>query len=281
MREISTSTIEKEVAQLCENAGCDLPEDVKRLINEGREKEESPFGKYAFDLICNNIEIADRDHVPLCQDTGLALIFVDIGQDVHVVGGDLNEAINRGVAEGYTNGYLRKSVVKDPLFHRDNTGDNTPGFVYTRIVPGDKIKISVMPKGAGSENMCALKMLKPAQGLDGVLDFVTDAVVSAGGNPCPPSIVGVGIGSDAEGALLLSKRAVLREAGAHNPDKEYAQLEDTLLKRINDSGVGPMGFGGRVTALAVQVEAAPTHIAMLPVGVTISCHCTRHTTAIL
>lgn len=281
MREISTDVIEREVARLCENAGCDLPSDVKEIIHQGSEREESPFGKYVFDQICQNIETSESEHSPFCQDTGMALVFVDVGQDVRIVGGSLKDAIDRGVAKGYTDGYLRKSVVEDPLFHRKNTGDNTPGFVRTRVVEGDKLTISVMPKGAGSENMCALKMLKPAQGIQGVIDFVVGAVVSAGGNPCPPSIVGVGIGSDAEGALLLSKRAILRKAGSHHPEKEYADLERTLLERINASGVGPMGMGGRMTALSVQIEKAPTHIAMLPVGVTISCHCTRHTTAVL
>lgn len=278
MREIAASLIEDRVAKACIQAGCILPDDVHRLIEKGRDEEESPFGRYVLDQICENIQIAKDGNDPLCQDTGMALVFVEIGQEVHVSDGSLHKAIDRGVSAGYTKGYLRASVVKDPLFHRENSRDNTPAFIYTHVVPGDTLKITVMPKGAGSENMSALSMLKPAQGVDGVRDFVVNSVIHAGGNPCPPSIVGVGIGADAEGALLLSKQAILRQAGDHNPLPEYAELEDDILSRINASGVGPMGLGGRITALAVHIEQAPTHIAMLPVGVTISCHCTRHAT---
>lgn len=280
-REIACADITREVARLCIEAACDLPADVETLVRDGARREESPFGRYAMDKICKNIEVAREKGVPMCQDTGMTLVFCEVGQDVHITGGLLEDAVNAGIAEGYTTGYLRKSVVRDPLVDRVNTGDNTPGIVYTRLVAGDRLHVTVMPKGAGSENMSALRMLKPAEGLEGVRRFVVETVISAGGNPCPPTIVGVGIGGNADKALLLSKEALRREAGAPNPNPKYAQLERELLDQINRSGVGPQGFGGRVTALAVHIETYPTHIATLPVGITLNCHAARHKEVVL
>lgn len=281
MKEISTDKITEEVSRLCIEAACDLPVDVENLIIEAAETEESEFGKYAMDKICRNIKIARENTVPMCQDTGMTIVFVELGQDVHITGGLLNDAINAGIAKGYTDGYLRKSVVIDPVLNRKNTGDNTPGIIYTTVVEGDTLTITVMPKGAGSENMSSLKMLKPADGLEGIKKFIIDSVVNAGGNPCPPTIVGVGIGGNADKAMQLSKVALRREAGAPNPNPEYAALENELLEEINKSGVGPQGFGGRVTALAVQIETYPTHIATMPVGVTLNCHAARHKQVVL
>ena len=281
MREITCEQIADAVARMCVEAACDLPEDVERAVRWARDSEESEYGVYALDKICENIEVARRDEVPMCQDTGMALVFAEVGQDVHIAGGSFEAAIDEGVARGYTEGYLRKSTVSDPLLHRVNAGDNTPAIVHTRLVEGDRLALTLMPKGAGSENMSRLAMLKPAQGAEGVKRFVVDAVVEAGGNPCPPTIVGVGIGGDAEKALELSKQALRREVGAGNPDPEYAALEREILDEVNRSGIGPQGFGGRITALAVHVETYPTHIAMLPVGVTLNCHAARHVRVVL
>lgn len=281
MREITCEQIADAVARMCVEAACDLPEDVERAVRRARDSEESEYGVYALDKICENIEVARREEVPMCQDTGMALVFAEVGQDVHIAGGSFEAAIDEGVARGYTEGYLRTSTVSDPLLHRVNAGDNTPAIVHTRLVEGDRLALTLMPKGAGSENMSRLAMLKPAQGAEGVKRFVVDAVVEAGGNPCPPTIVGVGIGGDAEKALELSKQALRREVGAGNPDPEYAALEREILDEVNRSGIGPQGFGGRVTALAVHVETYPTHIAMLPVGVTLNCHAARHVRVVL
>lgn len=281
MKEISVETITQEIARLCIEAACDLPIDVEKVINEAAEKEESEYGKYALQKICRNIKIAREDTVPMCQDTGMVIVFAELGQDVHIVGGDFEDAVNAGVAKGYIDGYLRKSTVIDPVLNRKNAGDNTPAIIYTSIVPDDTLTLTVMPKGAGSENMSKLAMLKPAQGLEGIKQFIIDSVVNAGGNPCPPTIVGVGIGGNADKAMQLSKVALRREAGAPNPNPEYAALEQELLEKINKSGVGPMGFGGRVTALAVHIETYPTHIATMPVGVTLNCHAARHKQVVL
>lgn len=281
MKEISVETITQEIARLCIEAACDLPIDVEKVINEAAEKEESEYGKYALQKICRNIKIAREDTVPMCQDTGMVIVFAELGQDVHIVGGDFEDAVNAGVAKGYIDGYLRKSTVIDPVLNRKNAGDNTPAIIYTSIVTGDTLTLTVMPKGAGSENMSKLAMLKPAQGLEGIKQFIIDSVVNAGGNPCPPTIVGVGIGGNADKAMQLSKVALRREAGAPNPNPEYAALEQELLEKINKSGVGPMGFGGRVTALAVHIETYPTHIATMPVGVTLNCHAARHKQVVL
>ena len=281
MREIQAQQITEEVARLCIEAACDLPADVERAVRKAADDEVSELGKYAMEKVCRNLEIARENKVPMCQDTGLVIVFAELGQDAHIVGGDFETAVNAGIAKGYIEGYLRKSTVVDPLLNRVNAGDNTPAIIYTRIVEGDALTLTVMPKGAGSENMTKLAMLKPAQGLDGVRSFVVDAVVSAGGNPCPPTIVGVGIGGNADKALQLSKEALRREVGAPNANPEYAALEAELLERINASGVGPQGFGGCVTALAVHIETYPTHIATLPVAVTLNCHAARHKTVML
>ena len=281
MREIRAEQITEEVARLCIEAACDLPADVERAVRKAADDEVSEFGKYAMEKVCRNLEIARENQVPMCQDTGMVIVFAELGQDAHIVGGDFETAINAGIAQGYTEGYLRKSTVVDPLLNRVNAGDNTPAIIYTRIVEGDTLTLTVMPKGAGSENMTKLAMLKPAQGLEGVRRFVVDAVVSAGGNPCPPTIVGVGLGGNADKALQLSKEALRREVGAPNTDTGYAALEAELLEEINASGIGPQGFGGCVTALAVHIETYPTHIAMLPVAVTLNCHAARHKTVTL
>ncbi|MDN5375634.1 MAG: fumarate hydratase subunit alpha [Thermacetogenium sp.] len=277
MREIDVELIAGEVARLCREANCDLPLDVLRALEEARLKEESPQGRRILEEICENAAIAREERLPLCQDTGMALVFVEIGQEVRLTGGSLSEAINRGVARGYREGYLRKSVVADPL-RRRNTGDNTPAVIYYDLVPGEVLRVTVMPKGFGSENCTALGMLKPAEGLDGVKRFVVEAVDRAGPNPCPPVTVGVGLGGTADRALLLAKRALLREVGSSHPDPELAALERELLEEVNKLGYGPGGLGGRVTALAVHVETYPTHIAGLPVGVCINCHAARHRT---
>ena len=281
MKEVSVDTIAREIARMSIEAACDLPKDVEAALRAAAEQEESAFGKDAMDKVCRNFEIAREQGVPMCQDTGMAIVFAEVGQDVHIVGGSFEDAVNAGIAQGYADGYLRKSTVIDPLFDRRNAGDNTPAIIYTRLVPGDSLTLTLMPKGAGSENMSRLKMLKPAEGLAGVKDFVLQAVVEAGGNPCPPTIVGIGIGGNADKALLLSKQALRREVGAPNPNPAYARLEQELLDAINRTGIGPQGFGGRTTALAVHIETYPTHIATLPVGVTLNCHAARHRQVVL
>lgn len=281
MREIRCQDITREVARLCIEAACSLPDDVEQVLQQAADTEESELGTWALEKICQNAQTARERTVPLCQDTGLTVVFAEVGQDVHISGGSFEQAINDGVAQGYTQGYLRKSMVADPVFDRTNTGDNTPALIHTRLVEGDTLTLTVLPKGAGSENMTRLFMLKPAEGLEGVKSAVVQAVEEAGGNPCPPTIVGVGIGTNAEGALLLSKQALRRNAAEPNPKPEYADLEADLLARINRLGIGPQGFGGRVTALAVHVEVAPTHIAMLPVAVTLNCHAARHAQVVL
>lgn len=281
MREIAAEKITEAIRKMCIEASCDLPLDVEKLIVEAAEREISPFGQYSLQKIVKNIGIARENTVPMCQDTGMTLVFAEIGQDVHITGGLLDDAVNEGVRQGYQDGYLRKSMVKDPLWERVNTNDNTPAVLYTTLVAGDQLKLVVMPKGAGSENMGGIKMLKPADGLAGVKQFVVDTVCRAGGNPCPPVIVGVGIGGSMEKAALLSKVALRREAGQPNSDARYAQLEKELLAEINRLGIGPQGFGGRVTALAVHIETYPTHIATLPVAVTLNCHAARHKERVL
>ncbi|MBV7509337.1 fumarate hydratase [Bacillus sp. sid0103] len=281
MREISAKSITKTVKELCMQAACDLPEDVEALIAAGLEKEESQFGKYSLEKILKNVKLARAEHAPMCQDTGMTVVFVEVGQDARIVEGDLKAAINEGVRQGYEEGYLRKSVVKDPVFDRKNTGDNTPAVIHMEIVPGDKVKLEVLPKGAGSENMGAVKMCKPAEGVEGVKDFIVNSITQAGGNPCPPVIVGVGIGGTMDKCTLLAKKALARKAGEPNPNPAYAEMEAELLERINKLGIGPQGFGGKVTALAVHIETYPTHIAMMPVCVTLNCHAARHKEAIL
>ena len=275
MREINVKEITAAVKKLCIDANYYLSSDVREKLNSAREKEEWKIAKGILDNIIENADIAKNEKMPMCQDTGMACIFVEIGQDVHITGGLLEEAINKGVAEGYSEGYLRKSVVKDPL-DRVNTGDNTPAVIYYDIVKGDKIKITVAPKGFGSENMSAIKMLKPADGLEGVKEFILKVVKEAGPNPCPPIVVGVGIGGTFDRAAMLAKKALLRPLNVLNTNEFYANLEDELVQEINKMGIGPQGFGGMTTSLGVNIETYPTHIAGLPVAVNINCHATRH-----
>ena len=279
MREISAESIRDVVSRLCIEANCHLPEDMCRRIRECREGEDWPQAREILDRIMENYETAHREEVPICQDTGMACIFLKIGQEVHILG-DLNEAVQEGVRRGYRDGYLRKSVVRDPL-DRVNTGDNTPAVIHYEIVPGDKLEITVAPKGFGSENMSRIKMLRPSDGLQGVKDFVLETVEEAGPNPCPPIVVGVGIGGTFDKAAALAKQALLRPVDVPNSQPFYAQLEQDLLKEINALGIGPQGFGGATTALAVNIETFPTHIAGLPVAVNINCHVTRHKTEVL
>ena len=279
MRNIEAAKVTEVVRRLCIDANCYLPGDVKERIEGFRACESFPVAQGILDQIIENYGIADQNDVPICQDTGLACVFVEIGQDVHVEG-SLEEAIHEGVRQGYTDGYLRKSVVRDPI-DRVNTGDNTPAMIYYDIVPGSEIKITVAPKGAGSENMSRIKMLKPSDGLQGVKDFVIECVEEAGPNPCPPIVVGVGIGGTFDKAAYLAKKALIRPLTEHNADPFYASLEDELLEKINALGIGPQGMGGRTTALAVSIEKFPAHIASLPVAVNINCHVTRHKTEVI
>lgn len=276
MREIDSSLISEVVARLCIDANYHLPPDMKRQIISSSKEESWETASIILDQIIENFNIADENLQPICQDTGLACVFLSIGQDVHIKG-NLEEAINEGVRKGYSQGYLRKSVVSDPL-NRVNTGDNTPAMIYYDICPGDKIKITVAPKGFGSENMSQIKMLKPSDGIDGVKDFVIKVVEDAGPNPCPPIVVGVGIGGTFDKAAYLAKKALMRPVDQRNSEAFYAELEEELLEKINALGIGPQGFGGKTTALAVNIEKFPTHIAGLPVAVNINCHVTRHMT---
>ena len=281
MREIEAKEVTKTVSRLFQEACHYLPQDVVAVIRKARDAEESPVGREVLSRILENIEISAGGEVPLCQDTGDALVFLELGQDVHIVGGDLYSAIDEGVRQGYDQGYLRKSMVSRPFSARANTKDNTPAIIYTDIVPGDKLKIIAKPKGGGAENMSRLAMLKPAQGRQGVIDFVVQAVDEAGSNPCPPVIVGVGIGGTVEKCVMLAKRALLREVGKPNPDTEVAELEKEIFQLVNNLGIGPMGYGGRTTALAVHIEVFPAHIASLPVAVNMQCWCARHKEAVL
>lgn len=280
MREINTDVIIDVIERLCIEANCHLPSDVKCAIKNCRECEDGEIAKGILDDIIRNYEIADEENVPVCQDTGMACVFLEIGQDVHIVGGDLYEAVNEGVRRGYDRGYLRKSVVKDPV-RRGNTGDNTPAMIYTEIVPGENIKITLAPKGFGSENMSAIRMFKPSAGIEGIKDFIIETVENAGPNPCPPMVVGVGIGGTFDKAALLAKKALMREIGSENPDPFYAQLEKEMLGKINDLGIGPQGFGGRTTAIGLNIETLPTHIAGMPCAININCHVTRHKTEVI
>lgn len=276
MREIDSSLISEVVARLCIDANYHLPPDMKKQIISSSKEESWETASIILDQIIENFNIADENLQPICQDTGLACVFLSIGQDVHIKG-NLEEAINEGVRKGYSQGYLRKSVVSDPL-NRVNTGDNTPAMIYYDICPGDKIKITVAPKGFGSENMSQIKMLKPSDGIEGVKDFVIKVVEDAGPNPCPPIVVGVGIGGTFDKAAYLAKKALMRPVDQRNSEAFYAELEEELLEKINALGIGPQGFGGKTTALAVNIEKFPTHIAGLPVAVNINCHVTRHMT---
>ena len=275
MREISTELITNTIAEMCIRANCNLNEDVYDALEKAKQKEQSQIGREILCQLTKNADIAQQNQVPICQDTGMAIIFMEIGQDVHIVGGLLQNAVNEGVRKGYEKGYLRKSVVQDP-FLRVNTNDNTPAILYTNIVEGDKIDITVAPKGFGSENMSKVYMLKPAQGIEGVKEAVLTAVKEAGPNACPPIVVGVGIGGTFEKCAILAKKALTRSAAIHNEIPYVKELEIELLEKINNLGIGPAGLGGRITALAVNVETYPTHIAGLPVGINICCHVNRH-----
>ena len=279
MREISAKLITDTVKRLCIDANCHLSGDVKECIESCYKCEAWPGAKEILGRIIENYQIADEKNQPVCQDTGVACVFIKMGQEVHV-DGDVTEAINEGVRQGYTEGYLRKSVVRDPL-DRVNTGDNTPAMIYYDLVPGDKIEITVAPKGFGSENMSRIAMLRPSDGVEGVIDFVCNAVEQAGPNPCPPIVVGVGIGGTFDKAAFLAKKALLRPLDSKNENEYYANLESTLLEKINALGIGPQGFGGKTTALAVNIETFPTHIAGLPVAVNINCHVTRHASEVI
>ena len=280
MRELFASEISECVARLCVEANTRLSSDVEAALRFSRENENWPAAKGILSDLCENLDIARSTGLPICQDTGLVTVFVELGQDVHVTGGDFESAVNEGVRRGYAEGHLRKSVVSDPL-ERVNTGDNTPACIDLCMVPGEHVKITVSPKGAGSENMCRVKMLTPAAGEQGVRDFVLESVKDAGGNPCPPVVVGVGIGGGFDSVARLARRALLRELTSENPVERYAKMERELLDAINATGIGPQGLGGKTTALAVLVEAAPTHIAMLPCAVCICCHADRHATEVL
>jgi len=280
MKEIDAKQIQESVRQLCIDACCVLPCDVRACIQKGRDAETWAPAKEILDHIIENYHIAEETHNPICQDTGVACVFLEIGQDVHITG-DLEAAINAGVAAGYIDGYLRKSVVIDPIMDRRNSGNNTPAMIYYDIVPGDKLTITVAPKGFGSENMSQIKMLKPADGLEGVKEFILKVIEDAGPNPCPPVVVGVGIGGTFDKAALMAKKALLRPLDQHNPNPAYAALEEELMEKINAKGIGPQGFGGRTYALAVNINTMGTHIAGLPVAVNINCHVARHKTEVL
>ena len=281
MREIEAAAITEAVRKLCIESNYVLPADVREALEAGAQAEESPVGRAILADILENADIAAADRVAVCQDTGFALCFVELGQEAAVVGGDFEAAIHEGVRRGYAEGYLRASIVDDPVFERRNTGDNTPAVIHVRVVPGDRIRLTIAPKGGGSENMSAMAMLKPSDGAAGVRRFVVDTVDKAGPNPCPPVIVGVGVGGTIETAALNAKRSLLRAEGERHPDPRVARLEEETLAEINALGIGPQGFGGTVTALDVHIEAFPAHIASLPVVVNLQCHAARHLEAVL
>lgn len=280
MREIDVKIIEDKIAELCIEANHYLGDDLKSCISRKLDEESWPVAKDILSSIEENIAIAEEGVFPLCQDTGMACVFLEIGQDVHLTGGDLTDAVNEGVRRGYAEGFLRKSIVEDPL-RRKNTEDNTPAYINTEIVPGDKVKITVAPKGFGSENMSRIKMLPPSAGEDGVKDFVVETCSEAGANPCPPIVVGVGIGGTFDKAALMAKKALLVPVDRENDDEYYRDMECELLERINCLGIGPQGFGGKTTALSVKIITAPTHIAGLPVAVNVNCHVSRHKEAVI
>lgn len=280
MREIRVSEITQAVKELCIDANIHLPCDVKDAITDCYKSENGALAKEILGDIIKNYNLAEEKFIPVCQDTGLACVFLEIGQDIHFTDGNLYDAVNEGVRQGYAEGFLRKSAVKDPVL-RGNTGDNTPAMIYTDIVSGDKVKITLAPKGFGSENMSQIKMLKPSDGVEGIKDFVLKVIKDAGPNPCPPMVVGVGIGGTFDKCALLAKKALLRPVDSSNGNEFYADLEKELLKIINQTGIGPQGFGGKTTALGVNIETMPTHIAGMPCAVNINCHVTRHETRVI
>lgn len=280
MKELLCSQITETVKELCIKANKILPDDLVCRIKNGYENEEKDLPKSVMSDLIHNLDCAKELDIPICQDTGMAVIFAEIGQDVHIVGGDFETAVNEGVRQGYIDGLLRKSIVRDPL-DRVNTNDNTPAVIHTRIISGENIKLTVAPKGFGSENMSKIKMFTPSATKEDIMDFIVETVTVAGGNPCPPIVLGVGIGGDFEYCAYLSKKALCRDTDERNENPFYAEMEANLLKNINNTNIGPQGFGGKTTALAVNIETAPTHIAGLPVAVNVGCHVTRHATAIL
>ena len=281
MRKIKANQIKDKVKELFLKANYHIDSDLMQRLEEALEEETSPIGKSVLQMIIKNNKIASSEEIAICQDTGLAVLFIELGQEVQITDGDFAEAINQGVKEAYQEGYLRKSAVDDPVFERKNTKTNTPAVIYTDIVPGDKIKFLVMPKGFGSENMSAIAMLKPADGPEGIVNFIVETVKKAGPNPCPPTIIGVGIGGTADMAMVIAKKAIARKIGEPNKNEKYATMEKEILKRINNLGIGPAGLGGNVTCLAVHIDYLPTHIAGLPLAVNVCCHAARHAEGIL
>ncbi len=281
MREINVSVLTEKIAEMCVKANKILPSSLEKKISSAVNTETENLPKAVMGDIKENLSCARELDIPICQDTGMAVVFIEVGQDVHFVGGSFEKAINDGVAKGYTEGLLRKSVVRDPLRERVNTGDNTPAIVHTKIIDGDKVKITVAPKGFGSENMSRLQMMTPSATREDIINFVIDSVKKAGGNPCPPIVLGVGIGGDFEEVALSAKRALCRDVSVRNSDEFYAEMENEILRRVNETDIGPQGFGGKTTALAVNIEVLPTHIAGLPVAVNVGCHVTRHITEII
>ena len=276
MREIKTEVITKAIRDLCIEANCQLPDDISQVFDKMLLEETFPIAKDTLKILSENARLAKENHSPICRDTGMACVFMTIGQDVHIIGGSLEEAIHEGVRQGYDEGYLRKSVVSEPMFDRVNTKDNTPALIYYDIVEGDRLDIIVAPKGFGSENMCQIKMLKPSDGVEGVKEFVLKVIRDAGPNACPPMVIGVGIGGSFDKVALLSKKAMLRSVGSHHTDVRYQALEKELLEMVNATGIGPAGYGGKTTALSLNIETYPTHIAGMPVAVSICCHVARH-----
>ena len=281
MREIKTSQIKDKVKELFLKANYHLDQELMHRLEEALEEETSPIGKSVLQMIIKNNQIASSEEIAICQDTGLAVLFITLGQEVSITGGNFTEAINQGVKEAYQEGYLRKSVVDDPVFERKNTKTNTPAIIYIDIGLGDKIKFTVMPKGFGSENMSAIAMLKPADGVEGIMNFVVETVKKAGPNPCPPTIIGVGIGGTIDKAMVIAKKAIIRKVGQSNKNPKYATLEKEILTKINNLGIGPAGLGGRTTTLAVNIDYLPTHIAGMPVAINVCCHAARHAEGIL
>ena len=280
MREVHVDKVRRLIREMCIDANYNLGDDVVAAFEDALAKEESPTGRNVMEQLIENARIAREEEVPMCQDTGTAVIFVDVGQEVVFVGGDIKEAINEGVRQGYQDGYLRKSIVSDPI-ERVNTKDNTPAIIHFDFVPGSQVKLTIAPKGGGSENMSTVKMLKPADGRKGIIDFVVNHVKTAGPNPCPPIVVGVGVGGSFEKVAFLAKKALLRPLGEPNPNPFYEEMEKEILERVNKLGIGPQGFGGRITALAVHIESYPCHIASMPAAVNINCHASRHSERVL
>ena len=280
IRTVQLSEITENIKEMCIEANHFLSPDMAEAMKQAQQNEKSPLGKQILGQLQENLEIAAQDMIPICQDTGMAVVFLEIGQEVHFEGGSLEEAVNEGVRQGYVEGYLRKSVVGDPII-RENTKDNTPAVIHYNIVPGDKVKIKVAPKGFGSENMSQIRMFKPSAGLQGIKDFIIEAVETAGPNPCPPMVVGVGIGGTFDKCALLAKKALMRPLDSSNPDPFYADLEKEMLEKINELGIGPQGFGGKTTAIGLNIETMPTHIAGMPCAVNINCHVTRHKSEVI